>query len=171
MRVLAATFALVLVWGMLAAMEFGWLDAGPADTMVEVATGGVREKAQFGEPARVAVDLPAVEPGSSLSLVVGLSAYTPSNESNDAAVVRLTVPGKDESVVVGRFSVFPREPFEGQPPKQQMRFSFRLPQDVVRSLGPQASRGFVEVGLVDPQTGKPVNDATLTVNQATIVER
>lgn len=131
-----------------------------------------KNTAQAGQPARLNVQLPQSTAGTgALSLVLGVGAYKPSEKAADSAVVSLKIPGLSDPIVVGRFSVFPRQSFDAST-QDVMKFSLRVQKKVRDLLSAVSSRGgIVSVELIDSRTGKAVDDASMTITDAKIVDK
>lgn len=147
---------------------------GPQAGAADSEGSKISNTASHGKPARIAVKLdPRAKIGSkNLSLVIIVSAYTPSAQSADAAIVKLNIPGLDAPISVGGFSVFPHQKFDSGGEGGPRRYSFQLDKEAQANFdAAKPNETIAEVKLVDSINGEPVNDASMTIEDVRIVER
>lgn len=108
--------------------------------------------------------VPPLKAGSGTFLDIGVRAYTPPHRGAVEAVVVVRPGGDGPGQEVGRFSIFPDEPF-GTADSRQER-TYRLDATAaLTALGHTNGRIEVEVRLVPLDPGVSSIDATLTVGQ------
>lgn len=131
-----------------------------------------RAYGQDGDPiatparaAKVWVAVP-LQAGSGTFLDIGVRAYRPPRRGAVEAVVAVRAGDGGPGQEVGRFSIFPNEPF-GADDARRAR-TYRLDATAaLAALGPTNGRIEVEVRLVPLDPGVSSIDATLTLGQVT----
>ena len=121
------------------------------------------------KPARIVVPAPSLV-SSGVFLDVGVRAYAPPRGGAVQAVVTVSAGAHDTEQEIGRFTVFPNEPFSADDVRQER--IFRL--DATAALAALKSSGGplevkVRLAPLDPSVSS--SDASLTVGQVVFQPR